>query len=259
MKQMFRWMLLGCVLSIGVFAAFGYALYFYPQRVQTSIHSRSVASPGIDLSDPRRLMGFSRFVFAAKVTKEISEKSNVIAPSLEFPHVQYEAEVLYDIKGNASGTVTVDVYKDAGTLTPGTTYLLATRPWKEPGWYYVNSQPESQAVISTDSTLSKDELIDLVKRNDRVYELLNAYPNEIIADADIRNNDILNAFKFLSDEDKQVIYAKFQELIPPRSAPDILPSPPPSPAPTPAAPAAPIAPPQSDSASTSPASSTSGQ
>src|SRR5262249_51188862 len=68
-------------------------------------------------------------------------------------------------------------------------------------------------------------------KNDRTYELLNAYPNEMLYGNDIAHNDVANSFQSLSDQEKQAVYAKFQELIPPRHVPEILPPAPTTPLP----------------------------
>src|SRR5262249_16639948 len=130
-----------------------------------------------------------RNVFAAKVTKEIGRIPEPDLP--ELPHIQYEADVIYNIKGMASGTIVLDfdVTHGGNPPVPGSTYLFATRPWKEPGWYYIATDPAGTTVVSTDTSISSQELLDRVLKNDRTYELLNAYPNEILYGIDVLHND----------------------------------------------------------------------
>lgn len=190
---------------------------------------RSPVSYVFDYNDPRVLVGYTQEVFAAKVLKEIGRNPAVLAENTQIPHFQYEAEVLYNIKGSANGKVMLDFDAiEGGRLVSGNTYLLAMRHWEETRpWYYVGSHPAFKLMVSDNASLTDEQLIELVKKHERTYELLNAYPNEILRDIDIRKNRTPNSFQSLSDEEKQVVYAKFEELIPLRPVPDILPPPPP--------------------------------
>jgi hypothetical protein len=217
-----------------VVAGYGVANYMRPSgsQHQNSGGGSATASYAYDYNNPRVLLGYAQNVFAVKVIKEIGNAPQVFSADIQFPHIQYEADVLYNIKGNASGKVVVDFdATDHGSLTPGVTYLLTTRHLEEFGpWYYAGTHSASRTVISPDGSLTNEQLIEFVKKHDRTYQLLNAYPNEVLRDIDIQKNRTVNSFQSLSEAEKQMVYAKFQELIPARSVPAILPPlPPPTP------------------------------
>lgn len=175
-------------------------------------------------NNPQILLGYAQEIFAGKVIAEISNNpAKIITASI--PHFQYEVEVIFNIKGIARGKIMVDVDSiEGGRLIEGATYLLAARYWDETHpWYYVGSLPVFYTLVTNDSNLSNAEIVEEIMKHPKTYELLNAYPNEILRDIDIAKNRANNSFRSLAEEQKQEIYKKFSELIPSRPVPEILP------------------------------------
>lgn len=183
----------------------------------------------MDLENPRVLVGYSQNVFAGKVIQEIGRTPNQTTP--EIPHIQYDVEVIYNVKGSVRGTAVVDVtVLGGGGLTLGATYMFATRHLEELSpWYFTSTHPANRTMVTQDATLTAAALQKLVRGQERTYELLNAYPNEIVRDIDIQKSRAANAFRSLSDSEKELVFAKFDELIPPRPVPAFLSAPPPPP------------------------------
>ncbi len=192
---------------------------------QNEENSSPAASYAINYDNPRVLVGYAQEVFAAKVLAERGNNPQTLPGGSQLAHYQYEVEVLYNIKGTASGRIQVDIEAFEGArLVPGNTYILAARHWAETEpWYYVGSPNAFHVSISQSSRLTNEELTDIVKKHSRTYELLNAYPNEILRDIDIQKGRTINSFQSLFEANKRAVYDKFQELIPPRPVPEILP------------------------------------
>lgn len=166
-----------------------------------------------DFSDDRVLVGASHNIFVGKVIRQISDKTNAL-----LPQTQYEVQIISNIKGKLDGTVIVnqdggykngvlyildsDVLKQENDenylLKPGLTYLLATRYSPKNSWYNLNSYSGSHTIISQDKNLSMDQLQILVKNNERVTGLKDAYPQEILSDSDIKNGGTLNNYNSLN-------------------------------------------------------------
>lgn len=177
------------------------------------------ASWSANFNDDRILVGYFQNIFAAKVIKQISTNARN-----SFPRIQYESEAIYSIKGKVNGEVTIDLDSVQGAkLIPGTTYIFAAMHMNGDQNYYVGFHPRMATVVTRNDSLSNEELTMLVLKHPRTYELLNSYPNEIPDPINIENGLTDNAFMSLSAEDKEVVFSKFQDLIPPRSAPEILP------------------------------------
>lgn len=175
-----------------------------------------------NFEDNRLFVGFYQNAFAAKVIAEIGRVAN--NAELGFSNIQYDAEVIYNIKGEARGRIVVDLDATKGTtLVPGYTYVLGAIHQRGSGRYYVGFHPAMSTVVTQDASLGHDQLRKLVLKHPRTYELLNAYPNEILHEAHIEHGNIDNAFIALTEEEKQTILAKFDELIPSRPLPEILP------------------------------------
>jgi hypothetical protein len=83
-------------------------------------------------------------------------------------------------------------------------------------------------VVTSDASLEREQLLELILRSDKTYELLNAYPNEILPAVDVRRQRTATSFQGLSATDKEAVYRKFQELIPPRPVPAVAPNPAPA-------------------------------
>lgn len=182
-----------------------------------------------DYGDARVLVGYSQNIFAGKVLRE---EGRIPSYDLQIPKIQYDVEVIYNIKGEAPKEVVVNLDAgELGNLDVGTTYLFAARYIEELSpWYHVGLRPMI-AAITGDKNLANEQTLNLIFRHQRTYDLLNAYPNEILDGYDVEHGYTQNSFLSLSDEEKEVVYTKFSELIPSRDIPEILPPPhsPPSP------------------------------
>jgi hypothetical protein len=199
----------------------------------------------IDYNNDRELVGAADNVFVGKVAEVVS------ADTGGRPQTFSRVDVLYNIKGNIQGRVLV---RELGANVGGvikkvttsnneepieTTYDIEKSPLVKPGsiyiflaryisskyvppdlnpYYSLSDHPSSRKLISNDDNLTNEQLIDLVRRDNRTYELLAAYVNEIPY-----TNIILNRFDLFSEAEKQVVFAKFQDLIPSRPIPEITP------------------------------------
>jgi hypothetical protein len=180
--------------------------------------------------DDRVLVGGSNNVFVGKVIKQSGVASRVSAPE-----TQFLVEVIDNIKGKLQGTVIVSqfggykngvLYIMSGEtgdslhsgdnanyfLQPGLTYLLSTRGPSPENFYVLNSYPTAYKVISTDKTLSSEQLLELSKNDIRVKALLLAYPNEILLEADIARLGTPNSFVSLSGEEQEKIKAEVEQI-----------------------------------------------
>lgn len=158
----------------------------------------------VDFSNDEILMGASHNVFVGKVIKQTGNMGRGIGPE-----TQFEIEVVLNIKGNLQGMVTVDqqggyqdgilYYVQNGTplLKPGATYLLATRYNGEEDWYTLNPSISGSQFIINDNNLSIAKLQALAENDIRVKQLEAAYPNEILLEADVENNNALNSYQSL--------------------------------------------------------------
>ncbi|OGH66658.1 MAG: hypothetical protein A3B90_01160 [Candidatus Magasanikbacteria bacterium RIFCSPHIGHO2_02_FULL_41_13] len=160
-------------------------------------------------------MGASHNVFIGRVVKQVGTKS------LNFgPETQFSVEVISSIKGNLSGTVTVNQFagykngvlyllkgdvsapEKSGNsasevdklLEPGKTYLFASRYNSEQNWHTLVSHPNARKLISSDKKLTLTQLQGLVEKDTRVAQLREAYKNEILLDVDVASNNTRNSY-----------------------------------------------------------------
>lgn len=107
-----------------------------------------------DYLDDRYLAGASNDIFFGKVITKQGEES-----ADRLPEVQYVVQVVEAIKGNLSGEVVVNVFRDepavsdsignfqsGDVLDPGATYLFATRVY---GGWHTASLPLSRRKVSS--------------------------------------------------------------------------------------------------------------
>lgn len=171
----------------------------------------------LNLADDRILMGASHNVFVGKVINEIGVEEVQANPRLTIPITQFVVTVVSNIKGNLSGSVTVNQvggYKngvlyaiqggdaaglnnEAGgyLLQPGETYLFATR--YDNGTYDLWSYPTALTLISQDSALSTNQLLAAAEDNLRVEQLRITYPKEILWSFDVRDQNTKNSHQSL--------------------------------------------------------------
>lgn len=94
-----------------------------------------------DVSDPKRLVGWADSVFIGKVVEQSGTKA---LDSL--PETQFKVEIINTIKGDVSGTVTVNqqggydgneliLVENDPLLVKGKSYLFVTRYLKDENWH----------------------------------------------------------------------------------------------------------------------------
>lgn len=181
-----------------------------------------------DFSDDRVLMGASQNVFVGKVIKQVGTKSF----GATFPETQFLVEIVFNLKGNLSGEVSINQpggYRN-GTLTitddgdprvshdgagylfaPGSTYLFATRYSKKNNIYGVSSS-YTWKLISANKTLTTNQLRTLSVNNERVKKLQTVYPNEILSPFDIETHNTANSFQSLPVVEQERIKAEAERL-----------------------------------------------
>lgn len=158
-----------------------------------------------DFSDDRVLVGAAHNIFIGKVLRQIEADARTLKS-------MFEIQVIDNIKGSLSGGVIVNqsgirvgdvAYVPAGNersdyiLEPGSTYLFVTRYNDADGWHKLNPYPTASVKLSNNASISPAELRALATGNSRVNQLREAYPNEILLEADIRNNNARNSYRSL--------------------------------------------------------------
>ncbi len=166
--------------------------------------SGSYASDIINYNNTRELVGFSSNVFVAKIIEIIGTE-----PRLGDPETQFNAEVIYNIKGNLEGRVTIRNYRNFHQIQPGVTYVFAARGDSARG-YTLNTNSAVSKLISANSTLTNSQLAELAENDSRVQELLVGYVYEII----VQHQSKDNSFQSLSQEEKEMVLARIKNLPP---------------------------------------------
>ena len=113
---------------------------FAPAREDAIVHPAWV----IDRSDDRQLAGAAHNIFFGQVVEQVGREEYQGTPE-----TQFSVEVLEVLKGDVSGTITVNqeggTYADGATyqvagdnfLEAGTSYFFATRESSSKGWHTV--------------------------------------------------------------------------------------------------------------------------
>ncbi len=162
-----------------------------------------------DFSVDEELVGASHNVYVAKIIKQTEY---VVLDGI--PFTKYEAEVKYNIKGDIVGRITVlhqggykngrlnlvngaqDESNNMGLLKEGSTYLLASRHWKEQDMHFLILHPNSRLLISNNPNFEyqygKDDKVD-----NRIRGLQEAYKKEVLPQADIIHSKDFNSYKRL--------------------------------------------------------------
>lgn len=173
-----------------------------------------------DFSDDRKFMGASHHVFVGKVVKQVGSRED----SGGVPETQFSVQVIENIKGNLSGLVTVNQeggYKngilyiigegdvvaptknaDSNLLKPGVTYVLATRFDKNKNEHTLLVSPFGSILINQDRNMNNEELRIIAQQNGRVKQLQEAYKNEILLDADVKDGNTPNSYTSLQEKIK---------------------------------------------------------
>jgi len=91
-------------------------------------------------------------------------------------------------------------------LRPGSTYLLAAR-YSAENSYLVLQFPQSVSwkELAQDKNLTNPQLKLLAENDSRFKQLLIAYPNETLLDADIYHNNTLNSYQSLTEAQKYAL------------------------------------------------------
>ncbi len=204
-----RFLGIGLLIVFVVAAPIFYSIMGSQQKKQ-DIKFSLIYNPAND----REVVGAFHNVFTGKVIKSLGSTSYDA-----IPQQQFQVEVAYNIKGNLHGVVIVSQlggYKDGmlyrlntkgelsavdesrnadeldATLQVGSTYLFATRLDSEMNWHLVSSDPSGMKLLSDDSDLDIDKIIELSKLDERVNELKEAYKTEIIPLTDKRRGNAPN-------------------------------------------------------------------
>ncbi len=163
----------------------------------------------VDYSNDEVLIGASHHVFVGKIKKQLNTINSPVGVETRF-----EVEILENIKGNLKGNITLNQgggYDEKGVLhivdgdliknsedknyllQEGSTYVLAVRSSGD--FHKLNPHSNARKLITREDNLSKAELKDLVKKDERVLRFEKAYPKEKLLDADVKNNKTLNKYK----------------------------------------------------------------
>lgn len=206
-------------LILGFLAGFiGYYLMpqYWPRPreglVQNFPRYKVHASYAADYSNDQILMGASHNVFVARIIREIE-----VRDYYTIPNTMFEVEIIANVKGNLQGHAVVGqegglkngmlYLMDNGVkfedyfLKPGNTYLLATRYSPGGNWHLLNFHSNARKLINKEDVLF-DELTEIAKDDNKVKNLKEAYKNEILLEADIKHNNILNSYKSLQEKQK---------------------------------------------------------
>jgi hypothetical protein len=220
---------IGILFSVGLawFAAFqrwvGYSFPSSQYKNGEGVFNSGIPLPvhpsyPSDFSKNQNLIGGASNVFVARVSTQSGNKETSIGP-----RTQYIVEIIHNIKGNLSGTVTLDElggYKDDQLvliedispddffLVPGATYVFATRYNDKEGWYTVIGHPNGMKLLTKDTSLDTTALQTLIDQDLKVRSLEAAYPDEKLLDADIAHNNTRNSFQSLPPEAKAAAQAR---------------------------------------------------
>lgn len=170
-----------------------------------------------DYSDNRNLVGGAHNIFIGTVTEQTGTKARSV-----HPETQFEVEVIDNIKGGLKGKTIVnqlggykdgklyvsegDMYKEESEkeslLQIGSTYLFTTRYNPNENWNTLLSYPSANKLL-TSREQDSENLRELAREDDRVNELKEAYPNEVLIKADVVSGNAHNSFKDIVVEEKE--------------------------------------------------------
>lgn len=134
----FMLLMLALVLLAGAAATYGPRAAGQPRTIHVEVSFVS------DFHDARRLAGFVDNVFIGRVVQQTATHS----PDGQLPETLFNVEVLNSLKGTLTGTIAVNqqggfseaenaliIMENDALLTPGNTYLFATRTGGEGRWH----------------------------------------------------------------------------------------------------------------------------
>lgn len=138
----------------------------------------SHAHAATDLSDDRKLAGFTQNIFIGRVLGKLGQTEE-----RGWPETQFKVRVLDTLKGQVQGDVTVNqqggtrsadssIYRregDPNLLEPGKTYLFATRYYDVEDWHtvmpgYGNLEIKDSKDLSDIEVLSSSHTVQLKTR-----------------------------------------------------------------------------------------------
>lgn len=157
------------VLFFGIFIG---TYFMLNQPTETEIKNMEVGY-AVDVSDPRKLVGFADNVFIGRVIEQVSTKK-----ISGYPETQFEVKVLKKIKGDLDGTIIVNqnggyegnqltVVNGDSLIKPGKTYLFATKYLESEDWHTL---VPNYGDVLIDNEIEQTEFIEKYKK---------AYENEI--------------------------------------------------------------------------------
>ncbi len=215
MKNSSKIVALGSIVTI-----FAFGLALHNNVIKLPIERFNDPQDIVDFRDDKLLMGATHNVFVGKVLKQVGTKDRGAGPE-----TQFSVDVVSNLKGNLTGTVTVNQfggYKDGilyvmdsdisvpvstqgrgdRLLEPGKTYLFASRYSDVENWYTIVSHPNARKLISSDKSLSMKQLQLLVHKDPRVAQLQEAYKNEVLFGVDVKTSNTRNSYQSLQTMQK---------------------------------------------------------
>lgn len=160
-------LLLGLAVALAVGAA---ALVVAPQKTRSAPKHGGAGgvisvdpSYGFEVADKKRLVGHGTHVFVGRVIEQVGTVGlPTSGPNHAMPQTQFKVEVLENIKGQLTGTVTVNqlggyreetlvLIANDPLLEPGQTYLFVTGPRREKGWYSITAEGHSDIRITDEA------------------------------------------------------------------------------------------------------------
>jgi hypothetical protein len=170
-----------------------------------------------DYSQPTTLLGATHNIFVGKVMKQVGNKDFSGNPA-----TQFSVDVLHSIKGEIAKQTIVEQeggYRNGvlylidsnPLIQSGSTYLFSTRYNAKENWHTMNPHPNASKLLSSDDKLTTEQLLALISEDPKVKELEDAYPHEILLDADIYHNNTRNSFQSLPPEKKAEAEARANE------------------------------------------------
>ena len=159
---------------------------------------QTAGSWSFDHEDIRKVVGASNHIFVGRVVAVVGRKGiPTSGPGNEFiPQTQFSVEVLENIKGELSGTVTVNqmggtdasgavvVVEGDTLLEVGKTYLLATWHSSDDGWYsivaegYGNVQVEDADKRSREVERYRSAIVHQILPSSPEFEQVGTVPDE---------------------------------------------------------------------------------
>jgi hypothetical protein len=202
------------ILGVAIIAATGYMRFTGSHSEPNQVNSGGMqlsrgGSGSIDehINDDRYLVGWSHYIFVGKVLRQTGT-GIMVGPQSS---AQYAVEVISNIKGELTGTVTVAqmgawltntgepsfFFDDDGYLHVGATYLFATKYKQDANLYEIATPGYDRKLLTDDASLSTDQLSALADSNSKVQSFKEAYPNEVLYYWDMKTGTAWNNYESL--------------------------------------------------------------